>query len=956
MIFKNISTKLICWFLIAGLVPLGVYSSLSYLYTIENLKKDAISKMVQIGEAKTSTIEEHIRYKVTLIEQFANTPIVIDFMKQSGALFRFESQSEVEFDALVNKLEQHLEYYVNTQAGLHDLFLINLKGDIIFTVAKEADYGTNLITGPYRDTQLARIFKEAATLSVTDVSRFEYYPPSNKIAAFVGGPVWNNGELLGVLCSQIEAKNIFELTQDYTGLGDTGEIIIGTQNGMQVEIVAPLRHEHSSGLNKTVSIGSSFGLPIQLASQGFEGFGESLDYRGNDVFAVWRYLFYPGWGMVVKIDTEEVFAPIQKYTEWMIMIGVITTISIIIFAFIVSKTISSPIIAQLRDTISIISEKERKFYDFYENSPDLQFSVDPHTKKIIECNATAVKATGYTKDELIGSDVFKIYDPDSVDEAEKAFKTFVTKGEVFNVEMQFRRKDGSKIDVLLDITSFKDQEGKIKYSRSVCRDITKLRRTESELIKAKEAAEAANQAKSMFLANMSHELRTPLNSIIGFSRLLINDSNINENEKRQLDLIHKGGKHLLTLIKDILDVSKIEVGKVVIKPSQFRFASFISPVESIIHELAHTKGLSFICKIDHAVPEIIETDETRLRQVLLNLLSNAVKYTKSGEVIFSVSVVNGNNESLNTFRFEVIDTGIGIEEKMFERIFQPFDQIWKAGETRDGTGLGLAISQKLVRLLGGELRVESELHKGSRFWFDLTLPVFKDGRDEEIDARLEIVGYKGRRLKALVADDNPSNLVLLVDMLNKIGFEVITAVDGEQEVEKAEKYMPDIILTDLRMPIKDGNSAAMEIRKICDLKNRPIIAVSATVNDEQKELSMEVGCSDFLEKPVEYDELIKILKKELNLEWVYENKDKKIKEQDVKLQEKVIFPPKAEVVKLVDIAMKGSITELKQSILDIKVMDSQFKPFTDTIENLAGKFDFEKIIEFLQCQGPKMDE
>ncbi len=318
---------------------------------------------------------------------------------------------------------------------------------------------------------------------------------------------------------------------------------------------------------------------------------------------------------------------------------------------------------------------------------------------------------------------------------------------------------------------------------------------------------------------MSHELRTPLNSIIGFSKLLIDYSQINEYEKQKLNLIYKGGEHLLTLINDILDISKIEIGKIDILPVQFNFASFIRTIESIINEQAKTKSLIFSCKIPPDVPDIVEADATRLRQVLLNLLSNAVKYTRTGEIILDVSVIEIVDAKTDTIRFEVIDTGIGIENNKIGRIFKPFDQVLELGKTSEGTGLGLSISQNLVRLMGGELKVKSEFGKGSRFWFDLVLPVFKDMRSKN-EVKAKVVGYKGRRLKSLVADDNPHNLILMADMLNGIGFDVITAIDGEQEVDRAGKYLPDVILTDLRMPVMDGNSAVMKIRDIPDLKNR----------------------------------------------------------------------------------------------------------------------------------------
>ena len=478
---------------------------------------------------------------------------------------------------------------------------------------------------------------------------------------------------------------------------------------------------------------------------------------------------------------------------------------------------------------------------------------------------------------------------------------------------------------------------------------------------AQRASEVANQAKSTFLANMSHELRTPLNAILGYAHILKRDKSPHSLDYSGLQTIEHSGTHLLNLINDLLDLARIEAQKLELHTAPFHLPECLKAIAAMIHIRTQQKGIAFHFEPHPVLPTFVSGDEKRLSQILLNLLDNAVKFTDRGKVTLKIENCRLNidyweedaahkQSSIFNLQFSIEDTGPGIPEDRIEEIFSAFVQVGDRSHARIGTGLGLAISRRLVRLMGGELFVESTRGKGSTFWFEIALPeAARMPQPKPVSP--DIIGYTGKRRTILVVDDNPDNRAMLNSALSPLGFDVTEAVDGRDALNKLaecreSQILPDLMLLDLVMPTMDGFEVMRQMGQSPEFEQIKVIVVSASTSITAQDVMTETGCDDFLFKPIRIDQLLECLRVHLHLEWLPAELPEPEPEETLPL----VFPPEEHLAALIEFAEIGDITGIQDTTAGLRQADQRFLSFADKIDRFAEHFQFDQIIEWITSE------
>ena len=416
----------------------------------------------------------------------------------------------------------------------------------------------------------------------------------------------------------------------------------------------------------------------------------------------------------------------------------------------------------------------------------------------------------------------------------------------------------------------------------------------SELEQAKNAAESANKTKSVFLANMSHELRTPLNAILGFSRRLSADSTVSKEQAEDLNIIVHSGEHLLELINNVLDISKIESGKIDLEESSYDLHHLLNEIQLLLNVRAAEKTLYFVVALSPDLPRYVIADAGKLRQIIINLVGNAIKFTQQGGVTLRAEAMNRDTEQGVWLRFSIEDTGAGISEENCQRIFSPFVQLGQQAPVEAGTGLGLAISRQFVELMHGKLAVKSVVGKGSVFYFEIPVVLSTDDGIPVEQSHGKVIGLAEGQpcYRLLIAEDKFENRLLLHKLLALSGLELRDAFNGEEAVMQYEAWKPDLIFMDIRMPLMDGLEATRRIRASANGSNVRIVALTAHALENERIEILNAGCDDLIRKPYRENELFDAVTKHLGVCFLYEKSvlDVVKLEQDVSEEQLCTLP------------------------------------------------------------------
>ena len=482
-----------------------------------------------------------------------------------------------------------------------------------------------------------------------------------------------------------------------------------------------------------------------------------------------------------------------------------------------------------------------------------------------------------------------------------------------------------------------------QINKQLQQEIAERKKTEQALLTAKNDAEAANRAKSVFLANMSHELRTPMNAVLGFSQLLQRDKDLSATQLESLNIINNSGKHLLSLINEVLDMAKIEAGKMMVENSCFDLGALICDTIDMMSERAQAKGLKLLLEQSADFPRFVRSDKSKLRQILLNLIGNAVKYTKQGSITVQLSVETLANQQACLLIFAVKDTGVGIAEHDLPLVFETFVQVG-AESDRQGSGLGLPITRQYAQLMGGQIDVSSELGKGSVF--TLELPVTQVEQADCVSQtvnELQVQGLEAgqAQYRVLIVEDQLENRLLLKKLLESVGLQVFEAVNGQQGVEQFTRWQPHFIWMDKRMPIMDGIEATEKIRALENGKDVKIIALTASVFSGQRQEFLKAGANDVLNKPYRETEIFDCMAKHLGVRYTYQE----LINEQLSLAQPLTSERLAQLPEELISALQDAITSLdiEQSMAIIESIKTIDATLADILAQYINQFDFEAI-------------
>ena len=914
----SLGRSLLVWFLLLALLPLSLTAWLGYRQSVEGLTAAAIEKLEQGAQSKSQLIHTWFGYRFMDLNSQAENRRNAGFLQALSEGLESSGLSPRAFVAsdtwamLVADRQHDLATFARNYDYFYDLFLIDKHGNILFTVAREFDLGSNLFDGPYAATSFARIAKTSLKNGQMLFSDFEGDGPSRSLlTGFLSAPILDEqGNMLGLFAIQLRLDRLSELMLEQRGDDSLIHYLVGDDGRLRTPLD---RFKSANAMDQPIDTEQ-----IRLWQHEHGKFGEGADDEfelafeytgplGQQVIGLHQTVRLPGanWALISEIDRDKALAAAHRLGEMILTLFFLTALLVALLAMYQARRITRPIIqlvdaskavaaGNLDQQVSVKANNEigvlatafndmlsarRQHMEVLEESNDIaqmalaelaeqKFALDQHAivaitdaqGNITFSNEKFSKITGYSRAELSGQN-HRILNSGYHDETffRDMYGT-IGRGDVWHGEICNKAKDGHLYWVDTTIVPFMDENNKPQSYIAIRTDISQRKQTEFELLKAKEAAEAATRQKSDFLANMSHEIRTPMNGIIGMTGLLL-DSGLTAKQHSYAEATMNSADALLTIINDILDFSKIEAGKLALETVSFDLQCLAEEVAELMALKCCEKGVDMLLRYKPGTERLVAGDPGRVRQILLNLLSNAIKFTEQGYILLTVESIETTDKTAS-FRVAVEDSGIGIAGDKLEHIFNKFDQE-DSSTTRKygGTGLGLAICKQLCTMMHGDIDVKSQKGKGSTFSFTMTLGVRHDASPAytHLDGHEQIKG-----LKTLIVDDGEMSRTIMNEQLQALQMRLTSvgaagaAFEAAQQA-RAQNEPFDIVIVGCHMPKTDTKALAAFVSQL-DLPARSALLYVASCPCKGDGSRIKaLGFDAYLTRPTHPSEVPKIL-------------------------------------------------------------------------------------------------
>jgi signal transduction histidine kinase/ActR/RegA family two-component response regulator len=750
------------------------------------------------------------------------------------------NQAHVKYHSIFHLLKIRHDYY--------DIFLFNPEGDLLYTVAKEADYATNFKNGLWKNTNLARGLKETLEdfYQIQDDNKAihkshfhdytRYGPSNNKLQSFITSSIYDEtGKIIGVIGLQIPLTRINEIMQKYEGLGETGETyLVGSDFTLRTNSRFSKKDPIDILLTDTPHITKA--LNGETASKSLK------NYRDVPSYTHYSALSFLGvdWAIIAEISDTEMNAPIKRMGNIMFTVSFLILNILAFMAFILTRSLAHPL-SQMTNVMKILS------------SGNNAISI-PHKDRKDEIGAIA-RAVEIFKTAAIERELLKL----KAQTAQIALKEEEQKRQ--------EEKDAQQTSLIVEKENKARLVAKLEGKKELAHRVLQLER--SELLLEKQAsdlkilsqdlkierdkAHETADTKSNFLASMSHEIRTPMNGILGMIGLLL-DTKLSHEQKSLADDVQYSADNLLVIINEILDFSKLESGSTRLEIINFDINHTITSAMKLLHPVARKANVDLSYTLANNGQEWLQADQARIRQIIINLVGNAIKFSYDGEVNLSCECTPLEDNQIELL-ITIKDTGIGISSEQIQYLFERFSQADNSISRKyGGTGLGLTICKELINLMEGEIDVESEIGLGSTFWFKITCPAGLAQTAQKKEALKFIQSENASQYTILVAEDNFINQRLIGNLLLKFKHKFDFANDGHEALKMTQKTRYDLILMDIQMPHMDGITATKEIRKLESAAGKiPIIALTANVMENMEAEYYEAGMNDFISKPIDRD-------------------------------------------------------------------------------------------------------